>query len=98
MVRFITSGQSNLATGRIAAAHGRYSLYLTVGRPSLSKLPLTVGDLDPHLIQWFLEPTPVHIPKAMSIGSAAFAGLTVVTVRQTDRPRYIGNDGPHLCT
>ena len=31
-----TSGQSNFTKGRIAAAHGRYSLYFTMGRPSPS--------------------------------------------------------------
>jgi len=30
----------------------------------------------------------VHIPNGISIGSAVFAGPTIVTARQTDRPRY----------
>jgi len=35
---------------------------------------------------WFLGPTTrVTTPNGMSIGSAAVAGLTVVTNRQTDR-------------
>jgi len=29
----VTSGQSNLTKGRIAAAHGQYSLYIAIGRP-----------------------------------------------------------------
>ena len=33
---------------------------------------------------WFLEPTRVHNPNGISIGSAIFAGLTTVTDRQTD--------------
>ena len=33
---------------------------------------------------WFLQPTRVHKPKDISIGSAVFAGLTIVTDRQTD--------------
>jgi len=38
--------------------------------------------------------TPVH---GISIGSAVFAGLTVVTDRQTDRPRYsVCSNRPHL--
>ena len=37
---------------------------------------------------WFLGPTEVHIPNGNSVGSAVFAGLTVVTDRPTDRPRY----------
>ena len=34
---------------------------------------------------WFLEPTRVHNPNGISIGSVVFAGLTTVTDRQTDR-------------
>ena len=34
---------------------------------------------------WCLEPTSVHIPNGISIGSAAFAGLMIVTDRPTDR-------------
>jgi len=33
----------------------------------------------------FLGPTRVHIPNGISIGSAVFARLTIVTDRQTDR-------------
>jgi len=32
--------------------------------------------------------TRVNIPDSTTIGSAVFAGITVVTDRQTDRPRY----------
>jgi len=35
--------------------------------------------------KWFLGLTRVHNPNGISIGSAAFAGLTVVTNRQTNR-------------
>jgi len=34
----------------------------------------------------FLEPTRARNPNGISIGSAVFAGLTIVTDRQTDRP------------
>ena len=34
---------------------------------------------------WFLRPTRVSVPNGITIGSAAFAGITVVTGRQTDR-------------
>jgi len=44
--------------------------------------PSNVGGFGP---QWFLGPTPVHNANGISIGSAAFAGLTIVTDRQTDR-------------
>jgi len=47
----------------------------------------------------FLWPTRVHHnPNGISIGSAVFAGLTSVTDRQTDRPRYLVGNGPHLRT
>jgi len=53
-----------------------------MGRPSPSKLPLPMGDLDPHLIR-LLRPTGVLNPNSISIGPAVFAGLTSVTDRQT---------------
>jgi len=53
----------------------------------------------------FLGSTRIHIRNSISIGSAVFAGLTIVTDRQTDRltdkqtdrPRYsVYNYRPHL--
>jgi len=51
----------------------------------------------------FLEPTQVHIPNGISVGSATFAGLIIVTHRPTDqptdRPRYSAyNNRPRVCT
>ena len=67
----------------------RVTLYFTMGRPfPPSKLPLYMGDLDPPSNTWFRGPTRVLNPNGISIGSAVFAGLTSVTGRQTDRPRY----------
>ena len=41
--------------------------------------------------------TRLSIPNGISIGSAVFAGLTTVTDRLTDGPRYsVCNDRPHL--
>jgi len=79
-----------MTKGRIAAAHRRYSLHFTMGHPFPSKLLIPMGDLDPHLITntWFLGPIQVHIPNGISIGSAVFAGLMIVTDRQTDKPLY----------
>jgi len=55
---------------------------------------------NPHLIHgwwWFLGSTQVLNPNSISIGAAIFAGLTRVTNRQTDRPRYsVCNNRPHL--
>ena len=47
--------------------------------PSPSKLPISMGDLGPHLIHDSFGNTPVLNPNGISIGSAVFAGLTSVT-------------------
>jgi len=44
--------------------------------PSPSKLPLPVGDLDPHPIHGFVSPPCAHDRNGISIGSAIFAQLT----------------------
>ena len=45
----------------------------------------------------FLGPTRVHNPNCVSIGSAVFAELTIVTGSPTDRPRYSAcNNRRHL--
>jgi len=43
------SGESHLTKGHIAAAHGQYFLYFTMGRPFPLKIAFPVGDLDVHL-------------------------------------------------
>jgi len=50
-----------------------------------SKFPLPMGDLDPYLIHGSLDPLESINPKGISIGSAIFAWLTIMTVteRQT---------------
>ena len=53
--------------------------------PPPSKLPIPMGDLDPHNT-WFPGSSRVLNPNGISIGSAVFAALTSVTDRQTDRP------------
>jgi len=76
----------------------RMFLYFTMGHPFPQKLPIPMGDLDPHLITWFPGPTHVLNPNGISICFTMFAGLTSVTDRPTDRPRYsVGNNRPHLC-
>jgi len=58
---------------------------------SHSELPLRMGDLDP-----WAHPR-VHNPNGISIGSAVFAVLTIVTCRQTDRPYYsVCNKRPRI--
>ena len=65
-------------------------------------IPLSVpsrgGSGPPHLTQ-FLGPTQVHIAEGISIGSAVFAGLTVVTGVQTNRSRYsVCSNRPYLAS
>jgi len=71
----ITSGQINLTTGRIAAAHGRFNGIRQVAL--VCTLPNTC----------FAGSTRVQLQNSISIGSAIPAGLTTVTDRPTDRGR-----------
>ena len=93
-----TSAQSNSTKGRIAAAHRRYipyTLQWAVHSPPL-EIAHSHRDLDLPFNTWFLGPARVHNTKSISIGSAIFAGLTIVTDTRTDRetdrqiarPRY----------
>jgi len=71
---------------RLSIDDRRMSLYFTIGRPfSPKNLPLPMGGSEPPSNTWCLGPTQVLNPNGISIGSAAFAGLTSVTDRQTDR-------------
>jgi len=75
---------------RFCTAHSRVTLYYTMGRLSPSKLLFIWEILTPSKTQ-FLEPTWVYNPNSISIGSAVFAELTIMT----DRPRYsICNNRP----
>jgi len=53
------------------------------GPPFPSKLPIQLEMWTASETQ-FLGPTRVHNPNGISIGSAVFAGLTIVTDRPTD--------------
>jgi len=63
----VTSGQSNLSTGCIAAAHGRFKSIRQVA-------PVCTPTGPP--ITCFLGPTRVQNPNGILIGSAVFAQLT----------------------
>jgi len=68
-----------------------------MGRPFPHKIAHSHGGSGPPTNTWFLGPTWVHNSNSISIGSAVFAGLTIVTDRPTDRPRYsVCNNRPHL--
>jgi len=79
-------------------AQGRRSLYFTMGRPFSHQVApsLPMGESRSHLIHGSLGP-PDSTPSGISIGSAVFAGLTIVTDRPIDRPRYsVCSNRPHL--
>jgi len=65
----------------------------TVGRPFPLKIASSHGESGFPSNTWFPRPTRVLNPNGISIGSAVFAGLTGVTDRPIDGPRYsIGNN------
>ena len=62
------------------------------------KIDPSHGGSGPSSNTWFPGPTEVLNPNGISISSTILAGLTSVSDRQTDRPRYsVGNNRPHLC-
>jgi len=81
----LTSGQSSLTKDRIAGARGQFS-----GIRQVAPMYIPSNTC-------FLGPTRVHNPSGISIGATVSAGLTIVTDRPTDRPRYsVCNNRPHL--
>ena len=63
------------------------------------KIAPSHGGSEPPSNTWSLGPTQVLSSNGISISSAVFAGLTSVTDRPTDRPRYsVSNNTPHLRT
>jgi len=71
-----TSCQSNVTQDRIAAANERFSRIRQVA-PTC-----TASNI------WSRGPTRVLNPNGISVGSAVFAGLTIVRDRQTDRTTH----------
>jgi len=74
-------------------AESPYTLQLAA--PSPSKLHLAIGILTLSNT-WFLVPIRVHSPNGISIGSDVLQAHDCD--RQTNRPRSIGNNRPHLRT
>jgi len=68
---------------QLMAAESPYTLQWAVPFPS--KLPPHMGISGPPSKTWFLGPTRVHAPNSTSINSVVFAGLKIMTDRQTDR-------------
>jgi len=84
------------AFAQLAASPYRPTLQWASLSPKLS-LPI-VGSGPPYN-SWFPGPARAQNPNGISIGALVFAGLTSVSDRQTDRPRYwVGNNRPHLRT
>jgi len=70
----ITSGQSNLTIGRIAAAHGPFNGIDANWRHLANTIELVLP---------LIRPTRVHNSKGKSIGSAVLAPLTAVLYLQS---------------
>jgi len=72
----------------------------TMGHPfTPQNCPFAWGSRPPSNTTWFLGPTWVHNPNNISIGSAVFAGLTIMTDRQTNWPlESVCNSTPYLHT
>jgi len=84
--RILTSGQSNLTKGCIWTVLPIFHN----GQPFPFKTVLPAEELASHT--WFLGPTRLHKPNGISLSSAIFVGLTIVT----DRPRYsVCKNRPH---
>jgi len=66
----------------------RVYLYFAIGRPFPPKTAPSHWGSGPLFNMWLPVLTQVLNPHGISIGSAIFAGLTSVTYRPTDRPRY----------
>jgi len=67
--------------------------------PSPSKLPPSHWGIWTPSNTRFLGPTRVQIPNGIPVGSAIFAGITIMTDRQTNKPLYsICNKRLHLHT
>jgi len=73
--------------------HDRQSLYFTMDCSLKIAFRWNLSNT------WFLGPTQVHIPNGIAIGLATSAGHTVVTDKQTDRPRYsVCSNSLHLAS
>jgi len=70
-----TTQTANDRFSRFWTAHGRKSLYFTMGDPFPQIAPSRGGIWTPSN-SWFLEPGRCHSPNGISIGSAVFAQVT----------------------
>jgi len=78
-------------------SHSRKSYTLHWAAPFPSILPMCMGLSGRPSNTWFLGHTQVNKPDGIMIGSAIYAGLSTVTDRWTDGPRYSAcNKWPHL--
>ena len=64
--------------------------------PQKTNVPSLRG-FGPPTTKWLLGPTQVYNPNGILIGSAVLHG-SLRCVQQTDTPRYVCSNRPHLCT
>ena len=77
-------------------AHGRASLYFTMGRPLPSKLPLSTGVSGHHVIHSSVDSKESSTQTASQSVELFLQGSLLW---QTDRPCYsVSNNRPHICT
>jgi len=92
-------GCITFVTYQIILTHTGYSSYFTVGQCMAQNCPF-LWRIQAPPNTWFLGPTRVHTPNGISIGSAVFVGIKVVSNRHTvtdldkhaQRTRYIGTN------
>ena len=85
------------AKGRIAIAPWRISL--TISTASVSCIPQSAPSRELFgrpSYTWFLHVCKHQGPNYTSISSVSLAPLTVLSNKYTHRPRYEGNNRPHL--
>jgi len=107
------SNPNGIWFNHFCTAHGRASLYFTMGRPFPLQIAFLYGESGTPSNTWFLRPTHgesgtpsktwflrltrVFNPKWHLDRFSRFAGLTIATDRHTDR-QTIGDNRPHLRT
>ena len=81
-VEMTAKGCITFVTYQIILTHTGYSSYFTVGQ-SMAPNCLFLWRIQAQPNTWFLGPTRVHTPNGISIGSAVFVGIKVVSNRHT---------------
>lgn len=84
----VTTTKVMLMVQSFLQAGATFSLHFTIGRSiSHQKLPLLLGDLDPHLVTFSLDPMPLATPNGISTASSYqpfFVRYTIMINRWMD--------------